>query len=265
MSASPSWGARARASRRCSTSWAASTCPPPAPTSSAARTSAACPTTSSRACATATFGFVFQAFHLLKGLTIVENVELPDGVRRRAARRSSATGRWSCSSWSASSHRVAHRPSELSGGERQRVAIARALANRPKVLLADEPTGALDSKAQQAIIELFCTIHRTLGTTMIVVTHDPKVADDAGRAHHPHLRRAGGDVKARRVATVLGLLAPLLLAAAPDEKQGDFFQGFLVAANATDVYAPDFTFRVSGWNSTWGNSKLLELVEDGKR
>ena len=78
------------------------------------------------------------------------------------------------------SHRVTHRPSELSGGERQRVAIARALANRPEVLLADEPTGALDTQAQEAIIELFRTIHRTLGTTMIVVTHDPKVAETFG-------------------------------------------------------------------------------------
>jgi putative ABC transport system ATP-binding protein len=126
-----------------------------------------------------TFGFVFQAFHLLKGLTIVENVELPmeygevpeKEQRRRALELLELVGL---------GHRVDHRPSELSGGERQRVAIARSLANRPQILLADEPTGALDSKAQQAILELFETIHRTLGTTMIVVTHDPRVAQDLG-------------------------------------------------------------------------------------
>ncbi len=126
-----------------------------------------------------TFGFVFQAFHLLKGLTIVENVQLPmeygdvpeKEQRERALELLRLVGL---------SHRVTHRPMELSGGERQRVAIARALSNRPEVLLADEPTGALDTKAQETIIELFSTIHRTLGTTMIVVTHDPKVAETFG-------------------------------------------------------------------------------------
>jgi putative ABC transport system ATP-binding protein len=126
-----------------------------------------------------TFGFVFQAFHLLKGLTIVENVALPMEYgdvperqqRDRALELLSLVGL---------GHRFDHRPSELSGGERQRVAIARALSNRPQILLADEPTGALDTKAQVAILELFSTIHRTLGTTMIIVTHDPKVAADFG-------------------------------------------------------------------------------------
>ena len=126
-----------------------------------------------------TFGFVFQAFHLLKGLTIVENVALPmeysqvseKGQRARATELLEMVGL---------GHRVDHRPSELSGGERQRVAIARSLANRPSILLADEPTGALDSKAQVVILDLLLEIHRTLDTTMIIVTHDPNVARDLG-------------------------------------------------------------------------------------
>ena len=126
-----------------------------------------------------TFGFVFQAFHLLKGLTIVENVELPmeygdvplPEQRRRAIELLQLVGL---------GHRVDHRPSELSGGERQRVAIARALANHPRVLLADEPTGALDSKAQDVILELFDRLHAQLGMTQIVVTHDPRVAQELG-------------------------------------------------------------------------------------
>jgi putative ABC transport system ATP-binding protein len=126
-----------------------------------------------------TFGFVFQAFHLLKGLTIVENVELPMEYgdvpqvqqRKRATELLGLVGL---------GHRVEHRPSELSGGERQRVAIARALANEPKVLLADEPTGALDSKAQDAILELFDKVHEQLGMTQIVVTHDLRVAEELG-------------------------------------------------------------------------------------
>jgi ABC-type lipoprotein export system ATPase subunit len=126
-----------------------------------------------------TFGFVFQAYHLLKGLTIEENVELPmeysnvslEEQRQRALELLALVGL---------EHRISHRPSELSGGERQRVAIARALANRPALLLADEPTGSLDTKAQHAIMDLFAKIHATLGTTQVIVTHDPKVAEALG-------------------------------------------------------------------------------------
>lgn len=122
------------------------------------------------------FGFVFQAFHLLNGLTIVENVELPmeysdvpvSEQRRRALELLALVGL---------EHRISHRPNALSGGERQRVAIARALVNHPKVLFADEPTGALDTKAQHLILEIFEKVHRTFGTTQIVVTHDAKVAE----------------------------------------------------------------------------------------
>ncbi len=139
----------------------------------------------------ATFGFVFQSFHLLKGLTIAENVELPleyceggASHRDRALELLTLVGL---------EHRLSHRPNELSGGERQRVAIARALANHPKLLLADEPTGALDSKAQRAILDLFTRVHRSLGTTLVIVTHDPKVAEELGdRVIHMSDGRVGG-------------------------------------------------------------------------
>ena len=126
-----------------------------------------------------TFGFVFQACHLLKGLDVVENVMLPmeysdvpePEQRRRALELLELVGL---------SHRIEHRPSELSGGERQRVAIARALVNRPAVLFADEPTGALDTRAQRSIVGLFSDIHQRLGTTLVIVTHDAGVAEELG-------------------------------------------------------------------------------------
>jgi putative ABC transport system ATP-binding protein len=126
-----------------------------------------------------TFGFVFQACHLLKGLDVVENVLLPMEYttvpeaeqRARALELLELVGL---------GHRIGHRPSELSGGERQRVAIARALVNRPAVLFADEPTGALDTRAQRSIVALFDDIHRKLGTTLVIVTHDPGVAEELG-------------------------------------------------------------------------------------
>jgi ABC-type lipoprotein export system ATPase subunit len=125
-------------------------------------------------------GFVFQAFHLLRGRSIVDNVALPldyAGVpaserRQRARELLALVGL---------GHRLDHAPDELSGGERQRVAIARALVNRPRLLLADEPTGALDTRAQRAILELFLDLHRRLGTTLVVVTHDPEMAAAIGQ------------------------------------------------------------------------------------
>jgi ABC-type lipoprotein export system ATPase subunit len=124
-------------------------------------------------------GFVFQQFHLLTSMTIHENVALPmeyarvplDEQRERAAELLALVGL---------SHRLEHTPHELSGGERQRVAIARALANRPQLLLADEPTGALDSKAQDNILSLFADVHQRFQTTMVVVTHDERVAQAMG-------------------------------------------------------------------------------------
>ncbi len=124
-------------------------------------------------------GFVFQRFFLLPMLTAWENVELPQaeaGVGR-AARR---TRTRELLEFVGLAERVDHRPPELSGGEMQRVAIARALANRPRLLLADEPTGELDQVTGEQIIALFDALHAD-GTAVVVVTHDPAVAGRAAR------------------------------------------------------------------------------------
>jgi len=127
-----------------------------------------------------TVGFVFQSFHLLRGLTVVENVELPMAYQHapRAARRERAVALLERTGLG---HRLEHRPHQLSGGERQRVAIARALVNLPSVLLADEPTGNLDSRARANVLQLFDELHRELGITLIIVTHDPEIGAAAKR------------------------------------------------------------------------------------
>ncbi len=125
-------------------------------------------------------GFVFQSFHLLKDLNVRENVELPmeyQGVpaperRERAEELLHRVGL---------SHRLTHRPKKLSGGERQRVAIARALANKPRILLADEPTGNLDSAARQSILELFEELVEQDNLTLVMVTHDDLIGELAER------------------------------------------------------------------------------------
>jgi putative ABC transport system ATP-binding protein len=119
-------------------------------------------------------GFVFQRFFLLPMLTAAENVELPqaEAGKGRAERRSRTT---ELLDYVGLAHRAHHRPSQLSGGEAQRVAIARALANRPRLLLADEPTGELDQATGQQIVELFERVHAD-GTTVVVVTHDAAIA-----------------------------------------------------------------------------------------
>jgi putative ABC transport system ATP-binding protein len=127
-------------------------------------------------------GFIFQRFHLLPVLTAGENVELPmaeAGVRgpeRRARARELLA-------YVGLGHRAAHRATQLSGGEMQRVAIARALANRPAVLLADEPTGELDAATGQEILDLFRRLNAD-GTTFVVVTHDERLAAESGRVIH---------------------------------------------------------------------------------
>jgi len=124
-------------------------------------------------------GFVFQVFNLLPRATAFHNVELPiiykgEGKRERVLKTEKALKMVEMD------HRMHHRPSELSGGERQRVAIARALVNNPSLLLADEPTGNLDSKTGQEILNLFHKIH-SQGNTIIIVTHDMDIAQQAQR------------------------------------------------------------------------------------
>jgi putative ABC transport system ATP-binding protein len=129
-------------------------------------------------------GFIFQSFNLLlPTLTAVENVESPMMLAEipRRERRERAT---SLLDSVGLAPRTLHKPNELSGGEKQRVAIARALANRPLLLLADEPTGNLDSKTGGTILDLLCGLVKAQGLTMIMVTHDPEVAARADRTIH---------------------------------------------------------------------------------
>ena len=127
-----------------------------------------------------TIGFVFQSFHLLPTLTAIENVQIPmfEGPLDRRARVRKAEELLCLVGLS---HRLKHVPQKLSVGERQRVAIARALANDPSILLADEPTGNLDSRAGAGVLELFDQLHRERGVTLIVITHGAEVAARAER------------------------------------------------------------------------------------
>jgi putative ABC transport system ATP-binding protein len=123
-------------------------------------------------------GFVFQDFHLLVSRTALENVELPLTVAgippsKRHERAKEALGAVGLSD------RLSHRPGQLSGGERQRVAIARAIVTQPRILLADEPTGNLDSKSGEDIINLMANLNRDMNMTVIIATHDVRIADKA--------------------------------------------------------------------------------------
>jgi lipoprotein-releasing system ATP-binding protein len=133
-----------------------------------------------------TFGFIFQFYHLLPELSAVENVMLPHMIRLKAfsyykqrkvirARATELLERVGLG------HRLTHRPNELSGGEMQRAAIARALAGGPEILLADEPTGNLDSSSGHGVIELLRDLNRERGLTMMMVTHDQSIAQQADR------------------------------------------------------------------------------------
>jgi putative ABC transport system ATP-binding protein len=126
-------------------------------------------------------GFVFQQFNLLARTSALENVELPllySGLNHRRDKAKAALEAVGLAD------RMRHHPNELSGGQQQRVAIARALVTEPSILLADEPTGNLDSKTSKEIMELFGELHRTRGITVIFVTHDPTIAANAHRVVH---------------------------------------------------------------------------------
>ena len=128
-------------------------------------------------------GIIFQAFHLLPTFTALENVQLPmfetdrplTERRQRAVELLKSVGL---------EHRLDHFPTKLSGGERQRVAIARSMANSPSVLLADEPTGNLDSENAHHILDLIVRVHREKNMTLVLVTHDPSIAARASRTIH---------------------------------------------------------------------------------
>jgi len=125
-------------------------------------------------------GFVFQFFNLLSTLTCLENVGLPLYLRGWPRRKVDTRARELLSMVQLGA-RMSHRPEELSGGERQRVAIARALSVNPPIILADEPTGNLDSRTGAEILGLFGDLHTRLGTTLVLVTHDMRVAESCGR------------------------------------------------------------------------------------
>ena len=127
-------------------------------------------------------GFIFQSFNLIGDLTVFENAELPLTYR---GMRTAARNEWVRQALErvGMAHRAKHLPSQLSGGQQQRVAVARALAGRPSILLADEPTGNLDSKNGLAVMELLKELHQE-GSTVLMVTHDPRFAEFADRTVH---------------------------------------------------------------------------------
>jgi putative ABC transport system ATP-binding protein len=125
-------------------------------------------------------GFIFQFFNLIPTLTALENVLLPMQFARHPQKHQEQRAK-DLLTLLGLSDRMNHRPSELSGGQQQRVAIARALANQPPLLLADEPTGNLDTASGSAVLEMLQKIREAEGTTIVIVTHDPKLAERADR------------------------------------------------------------------------------------
>jgi putative ABC transport system ATP-binding protein len=144
-------------------------------------------------------GFIFQSFNLIGDLTVYENVELPltyrDGMpaadrKQRVLESLERVGM---------AHRLRHYPSQLSGGQQQRVAVARALAGKPSILLADEPTGNLDSRNGEAVMELLQNLHRE-GATICMVTHDPRFAAHAEREVHLFDGKVVGEEELKKLA-----------------------------------------------------------------
>ena len=127
-----------------------------------------------------TVGFVFQQYHLIPSMNVLENVMLP--LKYAHVERSERIERAEVALEAVGlGERMKHRPHELSGGQKQRVAIARAMVTQPKILLADEPTGALDSTTGKQVMELFRQINTEKGTTIIIVTHDPRIGESTKR------------------------------------------------------------------------------------
>ena len=128
-----------------------------------------------------TVGFVFQLHHLLPQCTVLENILVPSIVRKDADRAALRARAAQLLEAVGLSHRLDHRPGQLSGGERQRAAVARALINSPKLLLADEPTGALDRASAERLADLLAEVHQREKITIVMVTHAPELARRMGR------------------------------------------------------------------------------------
>ncbi len=174
---------RDAANRRCSPSSACSTRPPPANYTLNGKEVANLNFADRSRIRNQEIGFIFQSFNLIGDLTVAENVELPLTYRsgmpaadrkRRVQESLERVGM---------AHRMRHYPSQFSGGQQQRVAVARALAGSPSILLADEPTGNLDSKNGEAVMKLLQELHNE-GSTICMVTHDPRFAAHAERQIH---------------------------------------------------------------------------------
>ncbi len=130
-----------------------------------------------------TIGFIFQAFFLLPKLTALQNVSMPMTYR---SDKSSDTKKRAleCLDMVGIKHLASHKPAEMSGGQQQRVAIARAIVGKPSIILADEPTGALDTKTSDEVMKMLIDINQNSGATVIIITHDPEVAEQCQRIIH---------------------------------------------------------------------------------
>jgi putative ABC transport system ATP-binding protein len=148
-------------------------------------------------------GFIFQSFNLIGDLTVYENVELPLTYRQRMAAPDRKQRVMEALEKVGMAHRLRHYPSQLSGGQQQRVAVARALAGKPSILLADEPTGNLDSRNGEAVMELLQNLHRE-GATICMVTHDPRFAAHAEREVHLFDGKVVGEEELRKLIESVG-------------------------------------------------------------
>jgi len=155
-------------------------------------------------------GFIFQAYNLIPALTAQENIELP---LRLAGKQPNRDWMHELATTLGISDRLTHRPAELSGGQQQRVAVARALAARPEVVFADEPTGALDSRAGHALLSILRRAAHEFGQTIVMVTHDPSAAGFADRVEFLSDGRVVGGLDAPTPASVLDRMAQFDLAA----------------------------------------------------